>query len=64
MVDNIFDNPCVEKVRVVDNRPSKCTYDNLVWYPVIYEDFNSNYVIEELLNNYSFRYENADNEDG
>jgi beta-glucanase (GH16 family) len=55
---------CKEKVKVVDHRPYKCTYDNLVWYPVIYEDFNNNYAIEELFNNYSFRYEDADNKKG
>lgn len=62
MPNNLFAKDCIDKVKVGDNRPSSCTYGD-VWYPVINEHFNTNN-IGELLNNYSFRYEDADHKDG
>ncbi|GAB4203678.1 MAG: hypothetical protein Fur0023_10710 [Bacteroidia bacterium] len=50
--------PCIDKVKVGDNRPSSCTFGD-VWYPVINEQFNTNH-LGELLNNYSFRTEFSD----
>lgn len=50
--------PCVDEVKVGDKRPSSCVYGD-VWYKVIDEQFNRNN-IGELLNNYSFRYEDSD----
>jgi hypothetical protein len=65
-LSTLFDDKkkCLDKVKVGNERSYSCFNGGLVWYPVIYENFNSNYVIEELLYNYSFRYEDADNEDG